>query len=444
MIEQIQIYPDWTEFATAKKWKQQLTIKSHSGELSKSTWDNARYWMPFLLKVSEKTPDELIEEALSDNEQGELRLQECFRLAKKRGVSKRKNDSFRPVSHNSAITGVYGILRGFYSHNKIVTQGWHTPNILPRAVEQSDANFPLFISKDRKLDLNRELLQGFFEKLNSRDRTIALCLISTGMDDGDLLNLDVDFVKNQDSREKRLFLSTFRSKTSETVRVFFSKEATKKLRVYVRNERKDAKGEDPLFVTTMHERKRKFKIKYPEKTFTNSDYDLLPEARQLTNNALSQNFKNTAESMGVKVPKSQQSPLRPKRLRHVFRTACQLAGLSDDLARVFMGQKSQSSKIYSPKSREELELFYESVEPFVSVFIERIDEDEFTKLKIEQEKKVQELNIKITELKDDKTKSDDLTKNLMMSLLDDAGIKDKMVKALLDSGKFKKIDDDKK
>jgi len=378
--KQIEILPNWERFATAKRWKKQLGIKSHTGELSQSTWNNARYWMPFLLLTSKLTPDELIEESLNDNEIGEDRLSECFRFAKKK----------RSLSHNSAITGVYGILRGFYSHNKISTQGWHSPRQQPKKVEQTDGDFPLFKkTKNNTLDLDRETLQRFFEKLNPRDKTIALCLISTGLDDGDLLKLNVGFVRNQNAKQKRLFLSNYRNKTLETIRVFFSKEATKKLREYVKIERSDAIDDDPLFVNTMPERKRLFRIKY-KRDYRQMDYDLLPDAKPLTQHTLSQNFRRFSESLGIKIEKSQQSPLRPKRLRHVFRTACQLAGLGDDMARIFMGQKSQASKTYLPKSREELEQFYEQVEPFVSVFIERINEDEITKLRIEYETKIEQ------------------------------------------------------
>ena len=107
LIEKI---PDWTEFASAKRWKKQLTKISHTGELSKSTWRKSKYWMPFLLQSSKLNPDELIEEALTNNEDGEDRLLECFNYVKK---------ILTGNSFNSLHNGVYGTLRGFYSHDKI-------------------------------------------------------------------------------------------------------------------------------------------------------------------------------------------------------------------------------------------------------------------------------------------------------------------------------------
>jgi len=68
--------------------------------------------------------------------------------------------------------------------------------------------------------------------------------------------------------------------------------------------------------------------------------------------------------------KGQQSPLRPKRLRHVFRSACNYAGIEDDMVRVFLGQSGMSSKIYLGKSKEELEFFYNLVEPKITVYDE--------------------------------------------------------------------------
>lgn len=276
---------DWREFATVKRWKNQLTLKSRSGSFPEKTWKNVENNMPRFLSVMQKTPDQLIEEALSDNELGERHISIYFSWLIKHGTD-----------HNSAINRAHGVIRGFYKHNKITTQGWHTPKQIPKVVEQTDADLPLFAldPKTKKLDLNRVLFRGFLKELSPRDEVIALCLISTGLDDGDLLKLRLGFVREQDQSHERIFLSNFRLKTMEAVKNFFSKEATKRLREYVKKERAEGAESDFIFVTSMSERKKQFRLKY-KRDYTNLDYDLLPTATPLTNEVLSNNFRSAAK-----------------------------------------------------------------------------------------------------------------------------------------------------
>lgn len=397
---------DWRDFATVKRWKSQITLKSRSGGFPEKTWKNVETNMPRFLSLMQKTPDELIEEALSDNEKGEIHISAFFSWLKKQGID-----------HNSAIVRSYGVIRGFYKHNKITTQGWHTPKLIPKVVEQTDADLPLFSldMKTKKLDLNRTLFRRFLKELSARDEVIALCLISTGLDDGDLLKLTLGFVREQDPTHDRLFLSNFRLKTMESVKVFFSKEATKRLREYVRKERADGADDDFIFVTSMSERKKRFNIKY-KKRYANLDYDSLPAATALTNLILATNFRHAAERMGIKLQKEKQSPLRPKRLRKVFRDACQAGRIGDDMANIFMGKADRSNKVYLGKSREELEIYYEMLEPFVTVFSEKINEDEILKLKLDQEGQSANLKRQIENLQDQLKRKDDMATNAILDL----------------------------
>jgi hypothetical protein len=397
---------DWRDFATVKRWKSQLTLKSRSGSFPEKTWKNVETTMPRFLSVMQKTSDELIEEALSDNEFGEMHLSTYFSWLKKQGVD-----------HNSAIIRAYGIIRGFYKHNKITTQGWHTPRQIPKGVEQTDADLPLFLidSKTKKLDLNRVVFRRFLKELSSRDEVIALCLISTGLDDGDLLKLTLGFVREQDPSHERIFISNFRLKTMESVKVFFSKEATKRLREYVKKERADGMDVDVIFTTSLSERKKQFKLKY-KKEYHNLDYDLLNPATPLSNMTLANNFRKAAERMGVRLQKTKQSPLRPKRLRKVFRDACQAGMIGDDMANVFMGKADRSKKVYLGKSREELEIYYEMLEPFVTVFSEKINEDEILKIKLDQEGKSSIMQRQIENLQDQLKRKDDMATNAILDL----------------------------
>ena len=268
---------------------------------------------------------------------------------------------------NSCIIGIYGTPRGFYSHNKIDTKSWHSPKMRPKEVDQTDANYHLFsINEDtRKLVLNKQLLRDFLKSLNRRDEGIAMCLMSSGLDIDDLIKLNLDFVRGHDEH-KRLFVSNFRSKNGEWIRTFIGVEVTKALRKYIKQNRKDAEDSEPIFVSSIRDKNTR-----------------------MDSANIATNFRIAQERLGIHLTTKKQGPLRPKRLRKVFRTACQIAAVGDDMTRVFMGQKSQSSKIYLSKSKEELEIFYEIVEPLVTIYTETTDDQDISKLKQEfhQERK---------------------------------------------------------
>lgn len=364
MQSQFRIQYHLESYNTIKTWKRGLARKSYTGSLPESTWKNSIYWIEKLVKSSGLSPDELIEEANSATDDAEDRLYNCFGWSKK-----------QKLDHNSLIVGVYGNLRGFYSHNKIDTRDWHSPKPLPRVVEQTDANFPLFRPNKvtKKLELNLDLVLNFLRQLNHRDEVIAVCLVSTGMDIGDLVKLDLSFVRSQASHE-RIFVSNFRNKNGEWIKTFFSKEATSLLRKYIKQERVDANDSEPIFITSKSERKKQFKLEH-KRAFKIDSLDELPKGRRVDTRVVATNYRNAQDSLGIHLERGKQAPLRPKRFRHIFRQACQLGGVGDDMARVFMGQKSASSKSYQPKSREELEVLYEAVEPFVTVYSDPVATD---------------------------------------------------------------------
>ncbi len=369
ILEQKEV--SWQDFATIKRWKTRLTINAHNQELPEKTWKVACSWMPQFLKLTGKTPDELIAEAKIDSDIGEERVAEFFIHLKKR------------LPNNSAKNGAHGYIRGFYKHNKINTKSWHNPKSTVPLVKKIDDKYPMFtLNEDtQKFDLNRKLLREFLRHLSIRDETFALCLISTGQDSGDILKLSVGFVTSQEG--DRLFLNDNRRKTGEEIKVFFSREATKKLREYVKKERSDAEDDDPLFVTSTIERRRIFALEH-ERPYVQGD--ILPNGARLQPRTLSVSFRIVEDKLGIKMTKGQQSPLRPKRLRHVFRSACNYAGIVDDMVRVFLGQAGMSSKIYLGKSKQELEFFYKLVEPKITIYDNEPVVEEIHKLKKEMAK----------------------------------------------------------
>ena len=372
------ILKTWEDFATVKRWKQQLSRKSNQKKLANGTYRLMKYYMPKFIECCKTNPDDLIEEAVRDSDLGEVRIDEFYHYM----IDTKK------IEPNTAHTGAYGVIRGFYRHNKIHTQDWVAPKPLPRSIDQTDAQYPMFVIQKRKTDdgksykklvLNRVLLQKFMSKLNKRDQVILLCLISSGLDIGDLFKLTVGFVRNQQYDTSRLYLSSYRQKSHEPLMTFFSKEATKKLRDYVKTERKHAVDDDPLFVELPKYQKQLFKKTHGRK-FTNTDIELLPNAEPVWTITIDTNFRSAAEGIDVVTQSHKQSPLRPKRFRKVFRSACQNAGIGDDMTRLFLGQTSTSSKVYLGKTREELEYYYELVEPNITINNDELLNNEYEKL----------------------------------------------------------------
>ena len=203
----------WIDFATVKRWKKQLTVKSKQGELADGTWNAVKSWFPRIIKATGKTSDELIEEALVDPEIGEERLFETFKWCKKMDTRK----TLQSLEYLEPLEDSTNTIKSILKDGVLQLQ-----NLSSRAKRYQLSNVCDY-EKSKKLDLNRPLIQSFFRKINPRDELIGLCLILTGLDDGDLLELTVGFVRNQDAQFKRLFLVVFREKTAETESIFQSR-----------------------------------------------------------------------------------------------------------------------------------------------------------------------------------------------------------------------------
>jgi hypothetical protein len=140
----------------------------------------------------------------------------------------------------------------------------------------------------------------------------------------------------------RIYWKNNRRKTKVLFKTFFSKEATKLIRRYIAQERRDAKDEEPLFV--------------------------VPRDKRMKPLHLSSIYRDAAKKMGVKWSEGEHNPLRPKRMRHLFRTACDTAGVSELYTNMFMGHKNSIGMAYSEVSKGKAELEYLRVEPFLTVY----------------------------------------------------------------------------
>lgn len=370
----VNILVNWSDFATVKRWESQLQKKSDDKIIPEKTKEAMNTWMPQLLKFHSKTPDELIEEAISDPEIGEKRLDDFYRYKKEL------------IDRNSCITGIYGVLRGFYRHNKVNVQDFSSPKISPRQVKMTDANYPLFVRIEieqngkiiKKSVLNRNLIREFSSHLSFRDQCIHLCIMSSGLDSNDILKLTVGDIQRQ-ADHKRIYLNDIRNKTFIEYKDFFSIEATDRIRSYIKKERNNAPNEEPLFVTSLTARKNEFAQK------TGRQYSLggeLPKGKRLPADDISSAFRRAQKAMGISVQKGKQSPLRPKRWRKVFKTAASNAGLDRDIIKIMLGQSGDQSQSYEEDDRNTMEYHYELLEPKITLHKdEEIEQEEVQKLR---------------------------------------------------------------
>ncbi len=280
-------------------------------------------------------PDEFLVEAKDDIDKAGKRLQNYF-------VEKKAK-----TSHNTAITSVC-FLRGFYVHNDVrFTKKWSTPKAIVSKVSEQDekTSFYKYNSETDEIEFKNGNLQQFIQNLNFRDQTITLCLLSTGADARDVLNLKVGFVKDVRGKictRNRFFWHSNRSKTAQPFKTFFSEEATEFLKRYVEQERADAKDDEFLFPTGK-------------------------KNKPLDVHILSQNFRNATKNMGYAKEK-EASPFRPKRFRHLFRTACAIAQVDNAFTMAFMGHASDVSASYLEQDSSIFEKIYVKIEPFLTVF----------------------------------------------------------------------------
>jgi len=294
------------------------------------------------------TPDDLIAEALRNPKRAEERIQGFYLWLQGKKVKDHKPWLMKGKKHKirqpSARQRAYAAVRGFYTNNDVVfSKKFKVPSMteIDSAIE-TDLEVPFFEidEKERKFTFDRSLMQYWLSNLKLRDQAVALALLSTGHDSGDLFKLNVGDFRRQQSRE-RFCWHGVRSKTHLEFIVFFSKEATEFVRRYIQQERAEAKDDDALFVTYMNERMKPLNLSFV--------------------------YRTAAEKMGLNNHKGFQNPLRPKRLRHIFKTACTHARIEERYVHVFMGHKSDISNRYLEKPIEVLELEYSKLEPMITV-----------------------------------------------------------------------------
>lgn len=325
------------QYSSVKKWVESLEQSAVSrGKLFTLEARNVR--LGRLMEYTndgEVSPDFLIEEAKENIDNAGKRLQEYFNKKLKRGTE-----------WNSSVTNLC-FLRGFYTHNDLV---------FPKRIKIPKRKISSVFKRDGKTEIygydestnetvfHNGTLKHFFDNLSFRDQTIGLCLLSTGADASDILNLKIGFIKDgkgELSYAKRFLFHDNRQKDGIEFKTFFSVEATEYIRRYLEQERANAKNDEYLFVKE--------------------------DGSKIPTHALSMNFRKASEKMGYAVDDS-SNPFRPKRFRHLFRTVCGIVSIDNGFVMAMMGHASNISGTYLEKSDGLFLREYIKVEPYITVY----------------------------------------------------------------------------
>jgi len=325
------------------------------------------------------TINDLIVEAKEDVEKTQDRIDNFYKW-----LQNEKIEGYtlrgKTMRESSANQRAYGFLRGFFVNLDIAFQRrWkkRIPKPERRQAIKKD-NIYTFYDVDEKtmtIRFNRERMQQFLSNLKLRDVAITLALLSSSQDTIDLFKLNVGDIREQTNN--RIFWEGHRTKSKMLFRTFFSKEATKFIRRYIDQERKGAEDQAPLFIYTRQ-----------------------GVEHRMTGTNLSSIYRASARRMGIKWENGEHNPLRPKRMRHLFRTACDTAGISELYINAFMGHKNHQGQDYSELSKAKLELEYLRVEPFLTVYGEVEESLEIKEDVRKLEARITQLNKEITTMYD--------------------------------------------
>ena len=289
---------------------------------------------------------------------------------------------------SSAYQKAYGYVLGFFVNLDIVFQrkwGRSHPKPERRQAIKKDSVYSFYEldEETRTIRFNRERMQQFLTNLKLRDVAITLALLSSSQDSGDLFKLNVGDIRAQEDKN-RIYWEGYRGKSKVLFKTFISKEATKFIRDYIRQQRQGAGDKEPLFVYTRYE---------------NGE----PVEKRMTANNLSSIFRDAARKIGIKWENGEHNPLRPKRMRHLFRTACDTVKprIPELYINAFMGHSNSQGQDYSELTRPQLELEYTRVEPYFTVYGEVEESLEFKETVRDLNKQIMQLNIELSGLRDE-------------------------------------------
>lgn len=254
----------------------------------------------------------------------------------------------RAIGWNSAIQASHSRIRSFFSSQNVGWTKWfRTPIKEDSAVLDKDEE-----GKNQLMDgkgLDHDKLGEFLDKLNNlRDQVILGCMLTSGIDIGDLLAMKISDLKET---QGHCYYKGKREKTRIQFTALFTKNVSEKLKFYITNFRKEAKPEDLVFVSNKYteaieyERKKRFgdNIKEGEK-------EIVKVGQSIKANTITTKFRLVALDLGYVKPnhegKREQHCFRPKRFRHLFTGICRANGVREEYISYMLGHKTSQTGQY--------------------------------------------------------------------------------------------------
>lgn len=316
----------------------------------------------------------LIEEAREDesHSKGQRRIKDFYKWLigiHVQGYAPRPE----PVSLPSARTYSYARIRGWYSAHNI-----RFPKTLKAPKESGGTNVARTDRSVRVIQydgkgfpqLYMETIQPFFNQLKTREQVLmGFMLTGGGHDLIDILKLKLETIRDSNNyleSQSYFLFSGVRQKTGESFLCPISKWATSLLDKYVSQHFTDDDPDETLVFQRL-----------PDDKNNNRNH------KELSPTIVSFNFKKAAIDAGFIVEedevtrrdprkkKREYNPLRPKRMRHIFKTIAEKYAekhnWKPNLLKYFMGHNQSVSDNYSENDAEAILIEYKKIEPYLSV-----------------------------------------------------------------------------
>ena len=314
-------------------------------EAAKSTHDNYTHGLRLFCDFTGLTPIQLLEEAESEITNGTL-----MRRRKIKGYlisfrSMLKERDLAPKTIGNIMTGV----NSFYRFNDI-----DLPNLNNR---KQFSPKPL---KKNTLWLEKSDVQAILEHAGVRDRAIILIMVSSGLSQVDVLNLQIKDVKSgYDEHTGITTLSVRRIKTDYDFTTFLSPEASKSvlnlIELRQKHEKSKVRSDDDFLFT-----KRDVPDSYLE-TYDDS-------VRRLDKYGLMAVFRRLAHATGRETAKGTWSAIRAHNLRKYFNSTLLNNGAEIFFVDYLMGHKlDPMHEAYYRADPKKLREKYIKYLPFLSI-----------------------------------------------------------------------------
>ena len=273
-----------------------------------------------------------------------------------------------PISKNAAIQYAHSKLRSFFNSREVeFSKTFKTPTKERSVIRKTDRSTKNQLIKGGGLDYTK--LDPFVLKLDFRDQLILSCLLSSGIDIGDLLAMTKGDLEKIPEFEGRYIYEGKRAKTEKDFIAIFSLRTTELLDVYFNEWRKNIKDSDLVFVSNKFNGVKSYTRPKRFGKSKNGEKETVTVSQEIKTSTITTRFRQVALKLGyIKPGSKKQHAFRPKRFRKIFITLCEKNMVSDHAIKQLVGHSESITETYKELTLKDLLRFYKKVEPFVDIF----------------------------------------------------------------------------